>query len=92
MSRLRHLTEKQYQVLEYILKYMTLHETAPLIREIQEGCRITTYKSAIDRLNALERKGFIKRMLNKHRGIHVLKQVPQATSEEGLSPSFQGVV
>ena len=47
-----------------------------MIREIQLGCQIASYKSALDRLNALERKGFIKRAPNKHRGIRVLRRSP----------------
>ena len=54
---------------------------SPLIREIQAGCQITSYKSALDRLNALERKGFIKRTPNKHRGIKVGRQAKEQVSE-----------
>jgi hypothetical protein len=37
-------------------------------------CQINSYKSIVDRLNALERKGYIKRVANKHRGIRVLRK------------------
>ena len=63
------LTRKQYTVLEYIQHYLAERRQSPFIREIQAGCQIASYKSTIDRLNALERKGFIKRAPNKHRGI-----------------------
>jgi repressor LexA len=63
------LTRKQHTVLEYIQRYLAEHRQSPFIREIQTGCQIASYKSTIDRLNALERKGFIKRAPNKHRGI-----------------------
>ena len=56
---------------DYILRYIAEHRRAPLIREIQVGCQIVSYKSAIDRLGALEHKGFIKRTPNKHRGIRI---------------------
>jgi SOS-response transcriptional repressor LexA len=68
------LTDKQQTVFEFIQRYFTEHRRSPLIREIQLGCRITSYKSAIDRLNALERKRFIRRAPNKHRGIRVLRR------------------
>jgi len=53
-----------------------------LIREIQIGCGIASYKSAIDRLNALERKGYIKRAPHKHRGIRLAKRAIQAGGQE----------
>ena len=71
------LTHKQQAVFEFIRGYLAAHRMSPLIREIQAGCRITSYKSAIDRLNALERKRLIARTPNKHRGIRLVRQ-PQA--------------
>ena len=50
------LTRKQQTVFEYLQRYMGEHRQSPLIREIQEGCHIVSYKSALDRLNALERR------------------------------------
>ena len=60
---------------EYIQVYLAEHRKSPLIREIQSGCQITSYKSAIDRLSALEHKGFIKRVPNKHRGIKIVRRL-----------------
>ena len=74
---------------DYILRYLAEHRRSPLIREIQLGCQIISYKSAIDRLSALEHKGFIKRTPNKHRGIRIARRAiePQPVS----APSFEGV-
>ena len=69
------LTQKQQTVLEFIQRFFREHRKSPLIREIQEGCQIVSYKSALDRLNALERKGLIKRAPNKHRGIKMARKV-----------------
>jgi repressor LexA len=65
------LTVKQSEVYNYIKSYIEKNNMAPFIREIQEGCGIISYKSAVDKLLVLEKKGFIKRELNKHRGIKV---------------------
>jgi len=73
-------------VFEFIQQYFNDHRHSPLIREIQLGCQIASYKSALDRLNALERKGLIKRAPNKHRGIKLIRhhvtelQVAQPTT------------
>ena len=68
------LTQKQQAVLAFIQRYFGEHRRSPFIREIQLGCQIVSYKSALDRLNALERKGFIKRLTNKHRGIRIVRK------------------
>jgi repressor LexA len=73
------LTQKQQIVFEFIQRYLLEHRCAPLIREIQFGCQIASYKSAIDRLNALEHKGFIRRIPNKHRGIKLAHRAAAAT-------------
>lgn len=65
------LTEKQKGVYDFIKEYMEKNDRAPYIREIQEGCGIVSYKGAVDKLLALEKKGYIKRKLNKHRSIVV---------------------
>lgn len=77
------LTPKQQTVFDFISGYLSEHRRSPYIREIQVGCGITSYKSAIDRLNALERKGFIKRRPNKHRGIRIARRPqPQPVARE----------
>ena len=75
-------------MLEFIERYFGQHRQSPLIREIQVDCQIASYKSAIDRLNALERKGLIKRVPNKHRGIKVLRRAvaAQAVTESPSAP------
>lgn len=78
----RTLTHKQQTVLEFIQGYLGEFRRSPLIREIQAGCQIVSYKSAIDRLNALERKGYIKRAPNKHRSIKLVKPTVQEPKPE----------
>ncbi len=64
------LTSRQKEVYDYIRDYIQTHK-APYIREIQDGCHILSYKGVVDRLLALEKKGYIKRKLNKHRSIRL---------------------
>ena len=85
------LTPKQLVVLEFIQRYFSEHRKSPLLREIQVGCQIISYKSAIDRLNALEHKGFIRRTPNKHRGIRILRKASAGLqSEVTVESSLQG--
>lgn len=68
------LTIRQRKVYDYIKDYIDKNSISPYIREIQEGCNIQCYKSAVDKLLALEKKGYIKRSLNKHRSITLPKK------------------
>ena len=70
MDRIK-LTKRQKAVLDFIKAHMAKNKQAPYIREIQQACGITSYKSAIDKLLALEKKGYIRRTLNKHRSIEL---------------------
>ncbi len=63
------LTERQSAVYNYIRDYYDKHNMSPYVREIQEACGITSYKVVLDRLFSLEKKGYIRRKLNKHRSI-----------------------
>ena len=80
------LTQKQQTVLDYLHRYLGEHRRAPFLREIQEACRIASYKSVIDRLNALEHKGFIKRIPNKHRAIHIQRKAHAILQTRGAQP------
>ena len=66
------LTSRQRVVFDFLRGYIEKNKRAPYIREIQEGCGIFSYKAAVDKLVSLEKKGYIRRILNKHRGITVV--------------------
>jgi len=63
------LTERQLDVLEFIEEYVEGHHCAPTIEEIREGCDFGSYRTAWDKVSALERKGMIERESYKERGI-----------------------
>ena len=72
------LTIRQKRVYEFVKEYIELNKRAPFIREIQNGCGSISYKAAVDKLLALEKKGFIRRIPNKHRGIELGELVSMA--------------
>ena len=79
------LTQKQQAVLDFIQRYFSEHRRSPLIREIQLGCQIISYKSVVDRLNALEHKGFLRRAPNKHRGIRLIRKALTSDISQSVS-------
>lgn len=73
------LTPKQEKVYLFLRDYIHEHKHAPYLREIQEALEIKSHKSAIDRLVALERKGYIRRKINKHKGIKLVNNYKNHT-------------
>ena len=55
------ITERQSDVLRFIVTFMRSHGMAPTLREIADGVDIKSTNGANDHLRALERKGFISR-------------------------------
>lgn len=66
------LTDTQRATLDYITSHITKHGFAPTIREIGEACGGIKTNAVNDRLIALERKGYISRVIGKARTIRVL--------------------
>lgn len=66
------LTSSQKQVYLFISEYIAKNKYSPYLREIQQALNIKSHKSVIDKLIALERKGYIKRKINQHRGIRLV--------------------
>ena len=69
------LTPNQEQVYLFIKGYIVKNKHAPYQHEIQRACNINSHKCVIDRLTALERKGYIKRKLNQHRSIKLVNRM-----------------
>lgn len=78
------LTSKQKRIYDFIISYIANHKKAPYIREIQEACRINSYKSVVDKLLSMEKKGYIKRRINKHRSIKLTKSVALEFEQDKL--------
>ena len=62
------LSERQGEILRFIISYQECESVAPTLREISEAVGVPVYYS----LNALERKGYIVRQYKQPRAITVL--------------------
>ena len=69
------LTLNQEEIYLFIKDYIIRNKRSPYLREIQQACSINSHKTVIDRLTALERKGYIKRKINQHRSIKLVNSV-----------------
>lgn len=66
------LTIKQYQIYEFIKKYMGLNGMAPSLTELMSFTQINTKQGVIKHLKLLEKKGVLKRT-GEPRGIKLIK-------------------
>ena len=69
---MKNLTEKQHDVLDFILWHIRENGWQPTIREICAEFQWAGTQAAFDHLRALERKGYIERT-GKARAIKILK-------------------
>lgn len=86
------LTERQHRVLSFIDAQIRRNGFPPTIREIGRHLGIRSTNGVNDHLNALERKGFIKRQDHKSRTLVVIKggkldgaRPPRAATVEPIS-------
>ncbi len=73
------LTQKQKETLDFIDKFITKTGSAPTMNELRTGLGLSSLRSVSQRLEALERKGFIKRDRFRHRGISLLPEYIDTT-------------
>lgn len=63
------LTKKQEDVLQFIKKNIEKSGSAPTVREVQVKIGCASPMGAVSHLNSLERKGYIRKVEGKKRGI-----------------------
>ncbi|WP_322796855.1 transcriptional repressor LexA [Tepidiforma sp.] len=66
------LSPRQQQILDFIRTFLEEHEYPPSIRDIQEGCGISSTSVVDYNLRKLEEKGCIRRDREISRGIEIL--------------------
>lgn len=67
------LTKTQRGTLDYIVEYVRGHGYPPTVREIGAACGGVRTQAVADRLAALQRKGYITRVMGSPRTIRVLE-------------------
>jgi repressor LexA len=66
----RRITQRQWEVLRFIIEYIDVYSIAPVVREISEHFAITV-KGAQNHVAALRRKGYITLAPRRWRSIRV---------------------
>ena len=75
------LTQRQKEILEFIISHIEQYGYPPSIPEIQEKFSFKSPNAVSDHLEALEKKGYIARRPHKSRGIEVLIQSKSEKNE-----------
>jgi repressor LexA len=70
----RRLTERQRQVLDYIVAFLDEHDVAPSLQEIGRALGGISSTAALAHVVALERKGYVRRAPHERRGLEVLPE------------------
>lgn len=69
---MNNLTPRQQEILDFLRTYIEEHDYPPSIRDIQEGCNISSTSVVDYNLRKLEEKGYIRRDREISRGIELL--------------------
>lgn len=88
-DRPAYLTERQKQILDFILEFQAERGVAPTHREICERFGYSSYGTVYKHLKLLQEKGYLRREWNQKRGIEVVdKALPGQGSGEAELPFY----
>ncbi len=79
-----HLTPNQQRVLRFLERYLARHDTAPTYEEVAEELGYASKKSVVQYLDALERKGYIRRQRYRHRSLDIIGEDNRGRSGHAL--------
>lgn len=76
------ITSRQKKILDFIGRYIEVHDQPPTIAEIGKQFSMTSSASVHHILSVLEHEGRIKRIPNVSRGIELIKEAAPDTDDE----------
>jgi repressor LexA len=75
---MKKLSDKQRRIITYIDRFLSDRGYPPSIRDIQNGCKISSTSVVDYNLNILESRGYLRRHADVSRGIKLLNKEPAA--------------
>lgn len=69
---MKQLSKKQRSILDFIGSFLNAHNYPPTVRDIMEGCSVSSTSVVDYNLKALEKKGHIRRRREVSRGIELI--------------------
>jgi repressor LexA len=87
---MKKLSDKQRRMITYIDRFLADRGYPPSIRDIQNGCKISSTSVVDYNLNILESRGYLRRQADVSRGIKLLNKEP--TAEMLVSVPVIGII
>jgi repressor LexA len=87
---MKKLSDKQKRIISYIDRFLADRGYPPSIRDIQNGCKISSTSVVDYNLNILESRGYLRRQADVSRGIKLLNKEP--TAEMLVSVPVIGII
>ena len=86
------LTSKQQETLSYLETYIEENKKAPTLSEMTKHFKLNSTRSVTQRLDALEKKGFIIRDHYQNRGLRISRNEPSTSESDFIRlPVFASV-
>jgi repressor LexA len=89
-KKLRYLTERQKEILEFIHAYQAERGVSPTHREICDHFGYSSYGTVYKHLRLLQEKGYIRRDWNQKRGIELARASMPAAARNEVELPFYG--
>ena len=82
--------KRQLQILGFIGQYIDTNGFAPTLKQIAEALNVSSLATVHEHLQALEKKGLIRKKVGATRGIVLTDQVPHTS--QGLEVPIMGYI
>lgn len=83
------ITPKQKQVLDFTSSFIKNEGFAPSINEIRNNLNLKSVATIHQHLQALERKGYIKREKNQKRHLEIITEIPLAVKPQKITEQIK---
>lgn len=84
--------KRQRQILDFLQQYIEKNGSAPTLREIAKALGVSSIATVHEHLEALQKKGLIKRKDGKTRAIEINFTRPQSMDESGITIPVMGFI
>lgn len=82
--------KRQLQILGFIRQYIDTHGFAPTLKQIAEALEVSSLATVHEHLQALEKKGLIRKKTGATRGIVLTENIPHTS--QGLDVPIMGYI
>lgn len=82
--------KRQLQILGFIQQYIDTNGFAPTLKQIAEALNVSSLATVHEHLQALEKKGLIRKKVGATRGIVLTEQIPHTS--QGLEVPIMGYI